>query len=52
MIYQATEKVKVVRERLRTAQSRQKSYTYVSVRELKFKVSDWVFSRYLLRKES
>ena len=37
------EKVKVIRDRLKTAQSRQKSYTQVRKRELDFEVGDWVF---------
>ncbi|WMV54410.1 hypothetical protein MTR67_047795 [Solanum verrucosum] len=37
------EKVKVIQERLKTAQSRQKSYTDVRRRELEFEVDDWVY---------
>ncbi|XP_070031682.1 uncharacterized protein, partial [Nicotiana tomentosiformis] len=43
LIHQAIEKVKVIQERLRTAQSRQKSYSDVRRRDLEFKVGDWVF---------
>ena len=37
------EKVKLIRDRLKTAQSRQKSYADVRRRELKFQVHNWVF---------
>ena len=37
------EKVKIIREWLKTAQSRQKSYVDVQRRELEFEVGDWVF---------
>ena len=36
-------KVKIIRDRLKIAQSRQKSYTSVSKRELELPVGDWVF---------
>ncbi|XP_070019803.1 uncharacterized protein [Nicotiana sylvestris] len=36
------EKVKVIKERLKTAQSRQKSYSNVRRRDLEFKEDDWV----------
>ncbi|WMV19408.1 hypothetical protein MTR67_012793 [Solanum verrucosum] len=36
-------KVKVIQERLKTTQSRQKSYTDVRRRELEFEVNDWVY---------
>ena len=39
----AMEKVKLIRDRLRTAQSRQKSYADVSRRELEFQFGDWFF---------
>ncbi|WMV50693.1 hypothetical protein MTR67_044078 [Solanum verrucosum] len=39
----AMEKVKLIRDRLKTAQSRQKSYADVRRRELEFQVDDWVF---------
>ncbi|XP_070020173.1 uncharacterized protein [Nicotiana sylvestris] len=45
LIHQAIEKVKVIQERLRTAQSRQKSYSDVRHRDLEFEVGDWVFLR-------
>ncbi|WMV33596.1 hypothetical protein MTR67_026981 [Solanum verrucosum] len=45
LVHQAIEKVKVkvIQERLKTAQSRQKSYTDVRKRELEFEVNDWVY---------
>ncbi|XP_070014911.1 uncharacterized protein [Nicotiana sylvestris] len=45
LIHQAIEKVKVIQERLRTAQSRQKSYSDVRRCDLEFEVGDWVFLR-------
>ncbi|WMV59026.1 hypothetical protein MTR67_052411, partial [Solanum verrucosum] len=41
LVHQAMKKVKVIQERLKTAQSRQKSYTDVRRRELEFEVDDW-----------
>ncbi|WMV46918.1 hypothetical protein MTR67_040303 [Solanum verrucosum] len=41
LVHQAMEKVNVIQERLKTAQS-QKSYTDVRRREFEFKVDDWV----------
>ncbi|KAH0694961.1 hypothetical protein KY285_022058 [Solanum tuberosum] len=43
LVHQAMEKVKVIQERLKTAQSRQKSYTDVRRRALEFEVEDWVY---------
>ncbi|XP_070023213.1 uncharacterized protein [Nicotiana sylvestris] len=37
------EKVNIINERLKTAQSRQKSYSNVCHRDLEFKEDDWVF---------
>ena len=37
------EKVELIRDRLKTAQSHQKSYADIRRRELKFQVNDWVF---------
>ncbi|XP_070013128.1 uncharacterized protein [Nicotiana sylvestris] len=37
------EKVKMIKERLQNAQSRQKSYSDVRRRDLEFKEDDWVF---------
>ena len=39
----AMEKVQLIRDRLKTAQSRQKSYGDVRIRELEFQVDDWLF---------
>ena len=41
------EKVQLIRDTLKTAQSRQKSYTDVRRRELGFQVDDWVFLKSL-----
>ncbi|PHT44766.1 hypothetical protein CQW23_13924 [Capsicum baccatum] len=43
LVHQAMEKVKIIRERLKTAQSRHKSYDDVRRRDLEFEVDDWVF---------
>ncbi|WMV23522.1 hypothetical protein MTR67_016913, partial [Solanum verrucosum] len=43
LFHQAMEKVKVIQERLKTAQSHQKSYTDVRRRALEFEVDDWVY---------
>ncbi|WMV55119.1 hypothetical protein MTR67_048504 [Solanum verrucosum] len=43
MVHEAVEKIRVIRERLRTAQSRQKSYVDVRRRDLEFDVHDWVY---------
>ncbi|KAH0778029.1 hypothetical protein KY290_009440 [Solanum tuberosum] len=43
LVHQAMEKVKVIQERLKTAQSRQKSYTDVRRRALEFEIDDWVY---------
>ena len=39
----AMEKVQVIKDRLKTTQSRQKSYADLRRRELEFQVDDWVF---------
>ena len=39
----AMEKVQLIRDRLKTTQSRHKSYAYVRRRQLKFQVDDWIF---------
>ncbi|KAF3653092.1 putative serine/threonine-protein phosphatase 6 regulatory ankyrin repeat subunit C-like [Capsicum annuum] len=46
LVHQAMEKVKVIRDRLKTAQSHQKSYIDVRRRELEFDVDDWVFLKH------
>ncbi|XP_070010329.1 uncharacterized protein [Nicotiana sylvestris] len=43
LVHQDMEKVKIIKERLKTAQSRQKSYSDVRRRDLEFKEDDWVF---------
>ncbi|XP_019259715.1 PREDICTED: uncharacterized protein LOC109237793 [Nicotiana attenuata] len=43
MMHQAIEKVRVIKERLKTAQSRQKSYSDIRHRDLEFKEDDWIF---------
>ncbi|WMV25860.1 hypothetical protein MTR67_019245 [Solanum verrucosum] len=43
LVHQAMEKVKVIQERLKTAQSCQKSYTDIMRRALEFEVDDWVY---------
>ncbi|XP_019244332.1 PREDICTED: uncharacterized protein LOC109224199 [Nicotiana attenuata] len=45
LVHQAMENVKIIQERMKTAQSRQKSYADVRRRELEFQVGDWVFLR-------
>ncbi|KAH0652607.1 hypothetical protein KY289_030285 [Solanum tuberosum] len=43
LVHEAIEKIQLIRERLRTAQSRQKSYADVRRRNLEFEVHDWVY---------
>ncbi|KAL6219444.1 hypothetical protein ACLB2K_007203 [Fragaria x ananassa] len=43
IIHDTNEKIKVVRDRLKAAQSRQKSYADVRRKDLEFQVDDWVF---------
>jgi len=43
LVHEAIEKVRLIRERLRTAQNRQKSYADVRRRDLEFDVLDWVY---------
>ena len=43
LIHVTNEKIKVVRDRLKTAQSRQKSYADNRRKDLEFQVGDWVF---------
>ncbi|WMV49376.1 hypothetical protein MTR67_042761 [Solanum verrucosum] len=43
LVYEAIEKVRLIRSRLRTAQSRHKSYADVRRRDLEFEVNDWVY---------
>ncbi|KAL6220188.1 hypothetical protein ACLB2K_007945 [Fragaria x ananassa] len=43
IIHDTNEKIKVVKDRLKVAQSRQKSYADVRRKDLEFQVGDWVF---------
>nr|XP_009797422.1 PREDICTED: uncharacterized protein LOC104243857 [Nicotiana sylvestris] len=43
LVYQAMDKVNLIQRHLKTAQSRQKSYSDVRRRDLEFQVDDWVF---------
>ncbi|XP_070054519.1 uncharacterized protein [Nicotiana tomentosiformis] len=43
LMHQAMERVKIIKERLKTAKSRQKSYLDVRRRDLEFQEDDWVF---------
>ncbi|WMV51220.1 hypothetical protein MTR67_044605 [Solanum verrucosum] len=43
VIYEATEKVQLIKDRLKTAHSRQKSYADNRKRDLEFEVGDWVY---------
>jgi len=45
VVQQTTEKVKLIQERMRTAQSRQKSYQDKRRKDLEFEVGDHVFLR-------
>jgi len=42
-VHDVMDKLQLIRDRLKTAQSRQKSYADVRRRELEFQVDDWVF---------
>ncbi|XP_075108999.1 uncharacterized protein LOC107775271 [Nicotiana tabacum] len=50
LVYQAMEKVKLIQWNLKTAQSRQKSYSDVRHRDLEIQVDDWVFLKVSLIK--
>ncbi|XP_070056466.1 uncharacterized protein [Nicotiana tomentosiformis] len=43
LVHQAIEKVNIIKERLKTALSRQKSHSDVRRKDLEFKDNDWVF---------
>ena len=43
LVYEAIEKVRLIRERLRTVQSRQNSYADVRRMDLEFEVNNWVY---------
>ncbi|XP_075098050.1 uncharacterized protein LOC142175366 [Nicotiana tabacum] len=45
IVQDALKKVKLIQERLKTAQSRQKSYTNIRHRDLEFKEGDYVYLR-------
>uniref|UniRef100_A0A1S4AHC6 Tf2-1-like SH3-like domain-containing protein n=1 Tax=Nicotiana tabacum TaxID=4097 RepID=A0A1S4AHC6_TOBAC len=45
LVHQAMEKVKIIQERLKAAQSHQKSYADIRRRKLEFRVDDWVLLR-------
>ncbi|WMV50541.1 hypothetical protein MTR67_043926 [Solanum verrucosum] len=42
-VYEAKEKVQIIRDELKTAQSHQKSYADVRRRDLELEIDDWVF---------
>ncbi|XP_070029633.1 uncharacterized protein [Nicotiana sylvestris] len=42
LVHQPMERVKIIKERLKTGQNRQKSYSNVCRRDLEFKEDDWV----------
>ncbi|KAH0641167.1 hypothetical protein KY285_037753 [Solanum tuberosum] len=50
LVHKAMEKEKVIQERLKTTQSRQKSYTDVRRRALEFEVHDWIYLKVSLMK--
>ncbi|KAK6145547.1 hypothetical protein DH2020_022367 [Rehmannia glutinosa] len=50
LVQEAMEKVKLIKERIRTAQSRQKSYADKRIKDLEFKVGDEVLLRLSPRK--
>ena len=43
LVFEAMEKVRLIRERLKSAQSRQKSYSDNKRKDLEFNVDDWVY---------
>lgn len=43
MVLDSLKKVKLIRERLKAAQSHQKSYSNVKKKDLKFDVKDWIY---------
>ncbi|WMV19370.1 hypothetical protein MTR67_012755 [Solanum verrucosum] len=50
LVHQVVEKVKLIKKRLKMAQSRQKSCTDVRRRDIEFQVDDWVFLKVSLMK--
>ncbi|XP_019235937.1 PREDICTED: uncharacterized protein LOC109216249 [Nicotiana attenuata] len=51
LVHQAIEKVKTIKERLKTTQSCQKSYSDVRRRDFEFKEDDWRFGQVAYRLE-
>ncbi|XP_070034483.1 uncharacterized protein [Nicotiana tomentosiformis] len=51
LVHQAMEKVKIIKERLKIAQSRQKSFSDVHRRDLEFKEDAWLFLKVSPMKE-
>lgn len=49
-MFEVMEKVKFIRERLKTVQSRQKSYAYMRRRDLEFEVGDLMYLKISPRK--
>ena len=43
LVFEAMEKVRLIRERLKSAQSRQKSYSDNRMKDIEFEVDDWVY---------
>ncbi|WMV08643.1 hypothetical protein MTR67_002028 [Solanum verrucosum] len=43
LVHEAMEKVRLIRERLKTTQSQRKSYADVRRKDLEFEVNDWVY---------
>ena len=43
LVFDAMEKVRLIRERLKSAQSRQKSYSDNRRKDIEFEVNDWVY---------
>ncbi|XP_016571042.1 uncharacterized protein LOC107868951 [Capsicum annuum] len=51
LVHQVMKKVKLIRDKIKIAQSRKKSYADMRQRELEFKVGDWVFLKVFPIKE-
>ncbi|XP_070010642.1 uncharacterized protein [Nicotiana sylvestris] len=50
LVYQAMEKVELILKHLKTAQSHQKTYSYLRHRDLEFQLDDWAFLKDSLMK--
>ena len=50
LVHKTMEKFKVIQDRFKTAQSQQKTYTYVRLQPLYFEVDDWVYFKVSPRK--